>query len=75
MARTLPRSDALVQYPSFDLTPVIGRQFTTAQLSDWLQARNSDELLRELAIVISERNVVFFKKQTLTIEEQKLVSK
>ncbi|KAJ6600414.1 hypothetical protein DFH09DRAFT_901569 [Mycena vulgaris] len=74
MARTLPRSDALIQYPSFDLTPVIGRQFTTAQLSDWLKASNSDELLRELAIVISERNVVFFKKQTLTIEEQKLLA-
>ncbi|KAJ7450913.1 hypothetical protein B0H11DRAFT_2176840 [Mycena galericulata] len=74
MARTLPRSDALIQYPSFDLTPVIGRQFTTAQLSDWLKASNSDDLLRELAIVVSERNVVFFKKQTLTIEEQKLLA-
>ncbi|KAJ7444961.1 hypothetical protein B0H11DRAFT_2088018 [Mycena galericulata] len=74
MARTLPRSDALIQYPSFDLTPVIGRQFTTAQLSDWLKASNSDDLLRELAIVVSERNVVFFKQQTLTIEEQKLLA-
>ncbi|KAJ7742122.1 hypothetical protein DFH07DRAFT_750587 [Mycena maculata] len=75
VARSLPRSDALDQYPSFDLTPVIGRQFTTAQLSDWLKASNSDELLRELAIVISERNIVFFKKQTLTIEEQKLLAR
>ena len=34
----------------FDVTPVIGREYPTANLKEWLQAPNSDELLRELAI-------------------------
>jgi hypothetical protein len=41
---------ALDQYESFDVTPVIGREFPTVSLKEWLQAPNSDELLRDLAI-------------------------
>lgn len=40
---------ALDKYESFDLTPVIGREFPDANLVDWLQSPNADELLRELA--------------------------
>jgi hypothetical protein len=40
----------LEQYESFDVTPVIGREFPHANLVSWLQAPNSDELLRELAL-------------------------
>ncbi|ORY92925.1 hypothetical protein BCR35DRAFT_337199 [Leucosporidium creatinivorum] len=55
-----------------DLTPVIGREFADGiQLRDILNAPNADELIRELAIVIAQRGVVFFKKQDLTIPEQK----
>lgn len=41
---------ALDQYDSFDVTPIIGREFPAANLKEWLEASNSDELLRELAI-------------------------
>jgi len=41
---------ALDQYESFDVTPIIGREFPAANLKDWLEAPNSDELLKELAI-------------------------
>ena len=41
-----------------DLTPVIGRSYPTLQLRDVLRHDRSDELLRDLAIVISRRNVV-----------------
>jgi hypothetical protein len=41
---------ALDQYDSFDVTPIIGREFPAASLKEWLDAPNSDELLRELAI-------------------------
>jgi hypothetical protein len=41
---------ALEQYESFDVTPVIGREFPHANLVTWLKAPNSDELLRELAL-------------------------
>jgi|SRR3569833_582008 len=41
---------ALDQFTSFDVTPVIGREFPNADLAKWLRAPNSDELLRDLAI-------------------------
>ncbi|KAF1950361.1 taurine catabolism dioxygenase [Byssothecium circinans] len=53
----------LDQYNSFDVTPIIGREFADVNLKDWLRAPNSDELLRDLAITISQRGVVFFRKQ------------
>jgi hypothetical protein len=40
----------LNQFKSFDVTPVIGKEFPDAHLVDWLRAPNADELLRELAI-------------------------
>lgn len=41
---------ALNEYKSFDVTPVIGREFPQAKLADWLRAPNSDDLIRDLAI-------------------------
>lgn len=40
----------LDEYKSFDVTPVIGREFPDAQLVDWLNAPNADALIRDLAI-------------------------
>lgn len=40
----------LDQFKSFDVTPVIGREYPNVDLSEWLRAPNSDELLRDLAI-------------------------
>ncbi|KAI9047268.1 hypothetical protein LZ554_008719 [Drepanopeziza brunnea f. sp. 'monogermtubi'] len=56
-----------------DVTPTIGREYLTAQIvEDILNAANADELLRDLAITISERGVVFFRKQaSLTDDLQK----
>lgn len=46
----LELSGVLDQFKSFDVTPVIGREFPNVSLADWLRAPNSDELLRDLAI-------------------------
>lgn len=46
----LKLSGALADFESFDSTPVIGREFPKANLVEWLNAPNSDELLRDLAI-------------------------
>ena len=46
----LQLTGALDQYESFEVTPIIGREYSSLQLSDLLQAPNSDELLRDLAI-------------------------
>ena len=40
----------LDEFDSFDVAPVIGREFPDAKLVDWLRAPNSDELLRDLAV-------------------------
>jgi len=41
---------ALDEYDSFDVTPIIGREFPSVNLKKWLEAPNTDELLRDLAI-------------------------
>ena len=46
----LKSSGALDAFESFDVTPVIGREYTNANLKDFLCAPNSDALLRDLAI-------------------------
>ncbi|KAK4046496.1 hypothetical protein OIV83_006022 [Microbotryomycetes sp. JL201] len=58
------------KYDFVELTPVIGRRYDNVKVTDLLNASNSDELLRELAIVVAERGVVIFKNQELTLEQQ-----
>lgn len=43
-------SGTLDAFESFDVTPVIGREFPNANLKDFLRAPNSDDLLRDLAL-------------------------
>lgn len=56
-----------------DVTPAIGREFADINIvDDILNKPNADELLRDLAITISRRGVVFFRKQdNLTNDLQK----
>ncbi|KAI8633788.1 TauD-domain-containing protein [Xylariaceae sp. FL1651] len=68
----LKLSGVLNQFKFFDSTPAIGREFVDVDLAEWLRAPNSDELIRDLAITISRRGVVFFRKQdTMTNDLQK----
>lgn len=46
----LKNSGVLDEYESFDVTPAIGREYPHADLVSWLQAPNSDELIKELAL-------------------------
>lgn len=46
----LQYSGSLDQYESDDVTPSIGTEFPGANLVDFLNAPNADELLRDLAI-------------------------
>lgn len=43
-------SGALDKFESFDVTPVIGKEFPKANLAQWLEAPNADELIRDLAV-------------------------
>lgn len=51
----LKLAGVLDQFDQFDTTPVIGTEFRTAQLVDWMRAPNADELLRDLAITSTHR--------------------
>lgn len=53
----LKLSGALNSFESFDVTPVIGREFPKASLVDWLDAENSDELLTDLAITSRSQTI------------------
>ena len=59
----------LNEFKSFDVTPVIGREFPEAKLAEWLRAPNSDELIKDLAITslfISHCNTVLSTKNRST---------
>ncbi|KAL2820556.1 hypothetical protein BDW59DRAFT_174472 [Aspergillus cavernicola] len=66
----LKYSGSLDEYKSFDVTPVIGREFSDLQLTDIL---NDEAKIRDLAITVSRRGVVFFRNQSLNSDEQKIL--
>jgi hypothetical protein len=55
-------------YKSFDVTNVIGREYPEASLLDILRY---DKKIRDLAIIISQRGVVFFRNKEISVEDQK----
>ncbi|KAF4995227.1 hypothetical protein FGRMN_5258 [Fusarium graminum] len=57
-------SGALDKFKYEESTPVIGREYSTVNLvDDIINAENADDLIRDLAITISQRGVVFFRAQ------------
>lgn len=56
----------LDQYKSFDVTPIIGREYADVNLKDWLRAPNSDELIRDLAITSRRPARYFPRRDVLT---------
>ncbi|KAL1792996.1 hypothetical protein ACET3X_007978 [Alternaria dauci] len=72
MNNPLEPSGALDRFEHTDLTPVIGREYPTLNVVELMESPNADELLKELAYIISARGVVFLRKQdNLTAELQK----
>jgi hypothetical protein len=68
----LKYSGSLDHFPYFETTPIIGREYPTVKVTDILEAPNSEEMIRDFAIIISERGVVFFRDQDdLNIPDQK----
>ena len=66
----LTYAGSLDTYESFDTTSVIGREFPKLQLTDIL---SDDEKVRDLAILVSQRGVVFFRNQELDVDGQKIL--
>lgn len=60
----LTYSGNLEKYSYNDLTPVIGREFEGLQVTDLLQA--DDDTIKDLAVTVSQRGVVFLRDQDVT---------
>lgn len=50
LTKPLEYSGLLDPYQSSDLTPVIGREYHGLQVADVLAAKNSDALIRDIAV-------------------------
>ena len=48
--KPLKSTGSLDKHQSIDITPVMGTEFPEANLVEWLNAPDADELLRDLAI-------------------------
>ncbi|KAF2451015.1 taurine catabolism dioxygenase [Karstenula rhodostoma CBS 690.94] len=70
LQKPLVSSGSLEQYEHASVTPVIGEEFPTLQLSEIL---HDDTKVRDLAILVSQRGVVFFRNQDLNIDDQKVL--
>ena len=62
-------SGSLDKYNHQDLTPVIGRVFEDLQIADLL--KGDDQAVKDLAIMISERGVIFLRDQDVTPQQMK----
>lgn len=72
----LKNSGSIDHLEYIDVTPIIGREYPYAKIKDILKADNSEQQLRDLAITICERGVVFFRapQDDLTVDEQKHIT-
>lgn len=66
LVKPLAYSGSLNSFSQSDLTPVIGREYEGLQVAELLAAKNSDVLIRDLAVTISQRGVVFLRNQDVT---------
>ncbi|KAL4893714.1 hypothetical protein BDV59DRAFT_207517 [Aspergillus ambiguus] len=67
----LKDTGSLDAYKRFDVTPVIGLELPDVQVTDMLE---DDIKLRDLAITVSRRGVVFFRNQNITPDQQKVLA-
>ncbi|GFZ47542.1 hypothetical protein JCM24511_05286 [Saitozyma sp. JCM 24511] len=75
-ASTVPlrRNNLMDQYTHLAVTPGMGEEFSgELQLSELLKAPNADTLIQDLAVLISERGVAFFRGQDLSAEDMKVL--
>ncbi|KAA8649349.1 TauD/TfdA dioxygenase family protein [Aspergillus tanneri] len=63
-AEPLKRSGKLEEYRHKISVPAIGTEFLDVDLVGLMEAPNADELLRDIAVLVSERGVVMFRNQT-----------
>ncbi|ERF72570.1 hypothetical protein EPUS_02852 [Endocarpon pusillum Z07020] len=65
-SKSIAYSGSLDMYPHQDLTPVIGREYMDLQVTDLLMGLDRDRQIRDLAVNISQRGVVFLRDQDIS---------
>lgn len=69
----IQRNKTLDIYDSFEVTPVIGHEFASnAQLSKIV---HDDDQVQDLAVLVSQRGVVFFRGQDINLADQKTLGR
>jgi hypothetical protein len=63
ISEPLVNSGSLDSYEQNDITTSLGREIPQLRIKELLTAENSDALIRDLAITVSERGVVFLRNQ------------
>ncbi|GFF31401.1 putative alpha-ketoglutarate-dependent sulfonate dioxygenase [Aspergillus udagawae] len=71
ISQPLEYSGSLDSFSHLDLTPVIGREYTGLQVVDILSSSECDRLIRDLAVTISQRGVVFLRNQDVTPQQMR----
>lgn len=71
IAKPLEYSGSLDSYTHSEVTPVIGREYRGLQLVDIMQSKDCDRLIKDIAITVSQRGVVFFRSQDITPEQMR----
>ncbi|OCK94706.1 Clavaminate synthase-like protein [Cenococcum geophilum 1.58] len=56
-----PKYSGSLDHLEFIEVTIIGREYTTAKINDILHASNAERQIRDLAVIISERGVCFFR--------------
>jgi hypothetical protein len=69
--KPLTYTGSLDSYSHSDLTTVIGTEYEGLQVVDLLSAKNSDALIRDLAVTVSQRGVVFLRNQDVTPQQMR----
>ncbi|CAD0097222.1 unnamed protein product, partial [Aureobasidium vineae] len=69
LSKPLEYSGLLDPYQNSDLTPVIGREYIGLQVADVLAAKDSDALIRDIAVTVSQRGVVFLRNQDVAPQQ------
>ncbi|TAQ90510.1 hypothetical protein B7494_g1210 [Chlorociboria aeruginascens] len=69
-------SGALSEYTQKEIAPILGSKFEDINLREILHSPRCDEIIRDLAITISQRGVCVFPNQKdLTISDEKLLAR
>ncbi|THC95226.1 hypothetical protein EYZ11_005303 [Aspergillus tanneri] len=66
ITQPLEYSGSLDLYFHQDLTPVIGTEYKGIQVAEILQSKQSDQIIKDLAVSISKRGVIFLRNQDVT---------